>query len=143
MVKWWKKWTRDSLYQLKCVLIVRPKIPQMSQNLSSSFFCPTCLSKPKCSGFQWKKGLRWASLVRGFLYDILFTKNSCQKWGEKWLQCENACTTCITKPLAIGSFSKLAGSISPYGWWSLYFMAYFVWVIFKTIFWRLWFCNTG
>jgi hypothetical protein len=30
------------------------------------FICPIYLPKPKSSGFQWKKKLHWASVVRDF-----------------------------------------------------------------------------
>jgi hypothetical protein len=42
----------------KWVLIVWPKIPQMSQNLSDQFVCPS----PKVLDFNEKK-LHWASVV--------------------------------------------------------------------------------
>jgi hypothetical protein len=44
----------------KWVLVVWPKIPQMPPE----FICPICLPKPKSSGFQSKKRLHWASIVR-------------------------------------------------------------------------------
>ena len=44
----------------KWVLIVRPKIPQMPQNLSAQFVCPS----PKVLDFN-EKRLHWASVVRG------------------------------------------------------------------------------
>ena len=43
----------------KWVLIVRPKIPQMPQNLSAQFVCPS----PKVLDFN-EKRLHWASVVR-------------------------------------------------------------------------------
>jgi hypothetical protein len=43
----------------KLVLIVRPKIPQMPQNLSAQFVCPS----PKVLDFNEKK-FHWASIVR-------------------------------------------------------------------------------
>ena len=54
----------------KWVLIVQPKIPQMPQNLSAQFVCPS----PKVLVFN-EKRLHWASVVRGesLLY-ISFTK---------------------------------------------------------------------
>ena len=45
----------------KWVLIVWPKIPQMPQNLSAQFVCPS----PKVLDFN-EKGLHWASLVRDY-----------------------------------------------------------------------------
>ena len=45
----------------KWVLIVLPKIPQMPQNLSAQFVCPS----PKVLDFN-EKRLHWASLVRDF-----------------------------------------------------------------------------
>ena len=42
-------------------IIVRPKIPQITQNLSSQIVCQISLPNPKSSWFQWKK----ASVVRG------------------------------------------------------------------------------
>ncbi len=44
----------------KWVLIVWPKIPQMPQNLSAQFVCPS----PKVLDFN-EKRLHWASVVRG------------------------------------------------------------------------------
>ena len=46
----------------KSLLIVWPKIPQMSPNLSAQFVCPS----PKVWDFDEKK-LLWASIVRVFL----------------------------------------------------------------------------
>ena len=43
----------------KWVLIVWPKIPQMPQNLSAQFVCPS----PKVLDFN-EKRLHWASVVR-------------------------------------------------------------------------------
>ena len=43
----------------KWVLINRPKIPQMPQNLSAQFVCPS----PKVWNFD-EKILHWASVVR-------------------------------------------------------------------------------
>ena len=43
----------------KWVLIVWPKIPQMPQNLSAQFVCPS----PKVLDFN-EKMLHWASVVR-------------------------------------------------------------------------------
>ena len=43
----------------KWVLIVWPKIPQMTQNLSAQFACPS----PKVWDFD-EKRLHWASVVR-------------------------------------------------------------------------------
>ena len=48
----------------KWVLIVQPKIPQMSQNLSTLLF--VCLS-PKVLDFN-EKRLHWASVVRALVY---------------------------------------------------------------------------
>ena len=49
----------------KKVLLVRPKIPQMPQNLFAQFFCP----RPKILDFNEKKAsLQWLSVVRGALY---------------------------------------------------------------------------
>jgi hypothetical protein len=45
---------------LKWVLVVWPKIPQMPQNLSAKFVCPS----PKVLDFN-EKRLHWASVVRG------------------------------------------------------------------------------
>ena len=47
----------------KWVPIVRPKIPQMSQNLSAQFACPTT----NVLGFN-EKRLHWASVVRAQCY---------------------------------------------------------------------------
>ena len=47
----------------KWVLIVWLKIPQMPQNLSAQFVCPS----PKVLDFI-KKSLHWPSVVRGFDY---------------------------------------------------------------------------
>jgi hypothetical protein len=44
----------------KWVLIVRPKIPQILQNLSAQFVCPS----PKVLHFN-EKRVHWASVVRG------------------------------------------------------------------------------
>ena len=44
----------------KWVLIVQPKIPQMPQNLSSQFVCPSL----KFLDFNEKKRLYWVSVVR-------------------------------------------------------------------------------
>ena len=44
----------------KWVLIVWPKIPQMPQNLSAQFVCPS----PKVWDFN-EKRLHWASVLRG------------------------------------------------------------------------------
>ena len=44
----------------KWVLKNRPKIPQMPQNLSAQFFCPS----PKVWDFD-ENRLHWASVVRG------------------------------------------------------------------------------
>ena len=44
----------------KWVLIVRPEITQMPQNLSAQFVCPS----PKVMDFN-EKRLHWASVVRG------------------------------------------------------------------------------
>ena len=49
--------------KLKWVLIVRPKIPQMPQNLSAQFVCPS----PKVLDFN-EKRLHWASVVRELRY---------------------------------------------------------------------------
>ena len=43
----------------KWVLLVRPKVPQMPQNISAQFVCPS----PKVLDFNEKK-LHWASIVR-------------------------------------------------------------------------------
>ena len=40
-------------------LTVQPKVPQMPQNLSAQFVCPS----PNVLNFN-KKGLHWASVVR-------------------------------------------------------------------------------
>ena len=45
----------------KWVLIVRPKIPQMHQNLSAQFVCPS----PKGWDFN-EKRVHWASVVRAY-----------------------------------------------------------------------------
>ena len=45
----------------KCVFIVRPKIPQMPQNLSAQFVFPSS----KVWNFDVKR-LHWASVVHGF-----------------------------------------------------------------------------
>jgi hypothetical protein len=45
----------------KWVLIVRQKTPQMPQNLSAQFVCPS----PKVLDFN-EKRLHWASVVRAF-----------------------------------------------------------------------------
>ena len=45
----------------KWVLIVWPKIPQMPQNLSAQFVCPS----PKVLNFN-EKRLHWASVVRAY-----------------------------------------------------------------------------
>ena len=45
----------------KWVLIVWPEIPQMPQNLSTQFVCPS----PKVLDFN-EKWLHWASVVHGF-----------------------------------------------------------------------------
>ena len=47
------------LKELKWVLILPPKIPQMSQNLSAQFVCPS----PKVWDFN-EIRLHWASVVR-------------------------------------------------------------------------------
>ena len=52
----------------KWVLIVWSKIPQMPQNLSSQFVCPS----PKGLDFN-EKRLHWASVVRGFNKRKLFS----------------------------------------------------------------------
>ena len=44
----------------KWVLIVWPKVPQMPQNLSAQFVCPS----PKALDFN-EKRLHWVSVVRG------------------------------------------------------------------------------
>ena len=44
----------------KWVLIVQPKIPQMPQNLSAQFVCPS----PKFLDFK-EKRIHWASIVHG------------------------------------------------------------------------------
>ena len=55
----------------KRMLINRPKIPQMPQNLSALIVCPS----PKVWDFD-KKRLHWASVVRGpnhpIFSDLLF-----------------------------------------------------------------------
>ena len=53
----------------KWMLIIWPKIPQMPQNLSAQFFCPS----PKVLDFN-KKRLHWASVVCGSRYEI---RNRC------------------------------------------------------------------
>ena len=50
----------------KWVLIVQPKIPQISQNLFAQIVCPS----PKVLDFN-EKSLHWASEVRAFCYDKL------------------------------------------------------------------------
>ena len=56
----------------KWVLIVWTKIPQMPQNSSAQFVCPS----PKCLDFNAKR-LHWASVVRVLFYqqfqEILFS----------------------------------------------------------------------
>ena len=51
----------------KCVLIVRPKIPQTPQNLSAQFVCPST----KVLDVN-EKRLYWTSVVRGTYMPILF-----------------------------------------------------------------------
>ena len=52
---------------LKWVLIVQPQnTPNASKN-----FSPKCLPKPKSSNFL-KESSLWVSVVRGFMYFILF-----------------------------------------------------------------------
>ena len=53
----------------KWVLIVWPKIPQMSQNLSAQFVCPS----PKNLDFN-EKRLHWASVVRVTTHLVLLVK---------------------------------------------------------------------
>ena len=50
----------------KWVLIVQPKIPQMPQNLSAQFVCPS----PKVLDFN-EKRLHWASVVRDMLHFLV------------------------------------------------------------------------
>ena len=52
-------------HSAKIVLIIRPKIPQMPQNLSDQFVCPS----PKIWDFI-EERLHWASVVRGLDYWI-------------------------------------------------------------------------
>ena len=49
----------------KWVMIVWPKIPQMSQNLSTQIVC----SSPKAWDFD-EKRLHWASVVRAPSYEV-------------------------------------------------------------------------
>ena len=51
----------------KWALIVRPKIPQMPQNLSAQFVCPS----PKVLDFN-EKRLHWASVVRAFNHPSMY-----------------------------------------------------------------------
>ena len=43
----------------KWVMIIWPKLPQMPQNVSAQFVCPS----PKVLDFNEKKKLHWASVV--------------------------------------------------------------------------------
>ena len=56
---WLMKNMDKGLIVPKWVLIVQPKIPQMPQNLSAKFVCPS----PKILDFN-EKWLHWASIVR-------------------------------------------------------------------------------
>ena len=49
----------------KWELIVWPKIPQMPQNLSAKFECPS----PKVLDFN-EKRLQWTSVVRGWIFSV-------------------------------------------------------------------------
>ena len=55
----------------KWVLIVWLKIPQMPQNLSAQFVCPS----PKVLDFI-EKRLHWASVVRGFFHFSISKKKA-------------------------------------------------------------------
>ena len=55
----------------KWVLIVWPKIPQMPQNLSAQFVCPS----PKVLDFN-EKRLHWASVVRAPMHAFIDQKAS-------------------------------------------------------------------
>ena len=61
----------------KWVLIVWPKIPKMSQNLSAQFVCPS----PKDLDFN-EKGLHWASVVRehGLSFMVEITSLATDSW---------------------------------------------------------------
>ena len=54
----------------KWVLIVRPKIPQMPQNLSAQFVCPS----QKSWDFNEKRVL-WASAVRAYREEYKYTND--------------------------------------------------------------------
>ena len=54
--------------------VLIPKIPQMSQNLSTQFLCPC----PKGLNFN-EKRLQWASIVRGRPYSFEWNGISCTK----------------------------------------------------------------
>ena len=72
----------------KWVLIVRPKIPQMPQNLSAQFVCPS----PKVLDFN-EKRLHWASVVRDPCHAgqqaVLLLSDVWKKWkcsyGPMWI----------------------------------------------------------
>ena len=67
----------------KWVLIVWPKIPQMPQNLSAQFVCPS----PKDLDFN-EKRLHWASVVRDGCHNKCSAlKKMCVRdinWNSRW-----------------------------------------------------------
>ena len=64
----------------KWVLIVWPKIPQMPQNLSAQFVCPS----PKVLDFN-EKRLHWASVVRDAKHLSLPKARRASEWREHWI----------------------------------------------------------
>jgi hypothetical protein len=69
----------------KWMLIVWPKTPQMPQNLSAQFVCPS----PKVLNFN-EKRLHWASVVRDFadplktwVHKVLWNRKGCATLKQK------------------------------------------------------------
>ena len=90
--KWWfEYWKTHGLTVRKWMLVVWPKIPQMPQNLSVQFVCPS----PKVLDFI-KKRLHWASVVRVYIYNAMVfetytTQTFSHDTDNQWIISKRGC----------------------------------------------------
>ena len=79
----------------KWVLLIRPKIPQMPQNLSAQIVC----LGPKVWDFD-EERLHWVSVVRGLKYQIESNKGISQRQGNL-VPCRSSCCHLASIPYLV------------------------------------------